>query len=159
MHRIILAFSLCGLLCACTRVDGRQNEKDAGIQQAGRSGDRMQQKTVPGTAHEPRHKTHVRLLRNDVPAAARVSIVGSDGRSYAPVGAAVRKTKRDEPYFYADDSFDVELPAGRVRMNVSGGLETIPQKLTVDAEAAVDLDVRIQHWQDSLRGASGWYSG
>ena len=37
----------------------------------------------------------------------------------------MRQTKRGESYFYADESFDVELPPGRVRMNVSGGLETI----------------------------------
>jgi hypothetical protein len=118
MHRIILAFSLCGLLFACTRLDGIQNEKDAGIRQAGQSGDRAREKAVLGTATAPdlRRKAHVRLLRNEAPAAARVSIVGSDGRSYGPAGAATRKTKRDEPYFYADDSFDVELTAGRVRI-------------------------------------------
>jgi TolB protein len=159
MYRIIVAFSLCGLLCACTGVDDSQNEKDAGIRQAGRSVDRVREKTAFGTtkALDPRRKARVRLLRNDAPAAARVSIVGSDGRSYGPAGAPTRKTKRDEPYFYADDSFDVDLPAGRVRMNVSGGLETIPQMLTVDAEAAIDLEVRMQHWVDMA--ARGWYSG
>jgi hypothetical protein len=35
-------------------------------------------------------------------------------------------------------------------MNVSGGLETIPQMLTLDAEAAIDLDVRMQYWEDMV---------
>ena len=74
--------------------------------------------------------THVQVLRNGAPAAARVSIVGSDGKPYGPVGAAIRKTKRDESYFYADGSFDVKLPPGRARLNFSGGMETIPQTVT-----------------------------
>ena len=57
-----------------------------------------------------------------------------------PSGAAIRKTKRGESYFYADGSFDVELPPGRVRMAVSGGLESIPQTVTLDAEAATEVD-------------------
>ena len=159
MHRTIVAFGLCGLLFACTRLDSGQNERDAGIPRAGRSGDRAREKSVLGTAKAPdsRRKAHVRLFRNDIPAAARVGIVGSDGKSYGPAGAAIRKTKRDEPYFYADDSFDVDLPAGRVRMNISGGLETIPQLLSLATEAALNLDVRMQPWVDMA--ARGWYSG
>ena len=58
----------------------------------------------------------VRLLRKDAPAAARVSVVGSDDKPYAPTGAALRQTKRGESYFYADGLFDVELPPGRARL-------------------------------------------
>ncbi len=95
-----------------------------------------------------RWKAHVRLRRNNAPAAARVSIIGSDNKPYGPVNAAIRKTKRDESYFYADDSFDVDLPPGRVRMNFSGGLETIPQTVTVDAETTTELTVPISPWID-----------
>jgi TolB protein len=56
-----------------------------------------------------------------------------------------------------DDSFDVALSPGRVRMNVTGGLETIPQTVTVDAEADAALTVQMQHWVDMA--ARGWYSG
>ena len=59
------------------------------------------------------HTVHVNLLRENQPAAARVSVVGGDGKPYGPAGAAIRKTKRDESYFYAVDSFDVKLPPGR----------------------------------------------
>ena len=106
---------------------------------------------------DPRRKAHVRLLRNNAPTAARVSIVGSDGKPYGPAGAAIRKTKRDESYFYADDSFDVELPPGRARLNFSGGIETIPQTVTVDAETTTELTVQVQQWIDMA--ARGWYSG
>ena len=106
---------------------------------------------------DPRRKAHVRLLRDDAPAAARVSIVGGDDKPYGPAGAAIRKTKRDESYFYADGSFDVELPPGRARMTVSGGIETIPQTVTLDAETAAELTVPMRPWIDMA--ARGWYSG
>ena len=162
MHRISFAFGLCGLLLACPRLDAQHNDKDAGNRQAGRSaGDPALRKTVTGvdqaSGADTRRRAHVRLVRNDAPAAARVSIAGSDGKPYGPAGAAIRKTKRDESYFYADDAFDVDLPPGRVRMTVSGGLETIPQMVTVDAEAAIELTVPMHHWVDMA--ARGWYSG
>src|SRR3954462_1660476 len=97
MHRMYFALGLSVLLLECPRVEG-----------------------------QTRPKAHVTLLRHNTPAAARVSITGNDGHPVAPTGAAIRKTKRGESYFYADGSFDVELPPGRVRMAVSGGLESIP---------------------------------
>ena len=106
---------------------------------------------------EPRRTAHVRLLRDGAPAAARVSIVGSDGKPYGPVGAAIRKTKRDESYFYADGSFDVKLPPGRALLNVSGGMETIPQTVTLDAGTTRELTVHVKPWIDMA--ARGWYSG
>ncbi len=162
MHQICFAFGLCGLLFCLPRLDGQQTVKDAGNRQAGQSGgDPARPKTVAGagkvSGDDARRPAHVRLLRNNVPAAARVSIAGSDGKPYGPAGAAMRQTKRGESYFYADESFDVELPPGRVRMNVSGGLETIPQVVTVDAEAATELTVPMQPWIDMA--ARGWYSG
>src|SRR5262245_29220087 len=125
MHRSYVALSLCGFLLACPRLDGRQSRDARGIRQE-------------AAAPPWRWNAHVRLLRDGVPGAARVRVVGSDGKSHAPAGAALRETKRGDPYFYAEGAFDVELPPGRVRMNVSGGLETIPQTLAVDAEAATD---------------------
>ena len=100
---------------------------------------------------------HVRLHRDGAPAAARVSIVGSDAKPYGPADAAIRKTKRDEPYFYADGSFDVKLPPGRARLNVSGGMETIPQTVTLDAGTTPELTVHVKPWIDMA--ARGWYSG
>jgi putative heme-binding domain-containing protein len=102
-------------------------------------------------------KARVGLLRNNAPAAARVSILGSDDKPYAPVGAAVRKTKREESYFYADGSFDVTLPRGGARLNVSGGIEAIPQAVIVDTDGAAELTVHVQPWIDMA--ARGWYSG
>ena len=69
---------------------------------------------------DPQRKARVRLVRGSAPTAARVSIVGGDNKPHAPAGAAIRKTKRDESYFYALDRFDVEeLPPGRARARIS----------------------------------------
>ena len=133
MHRIYFAFGLCSLLFASFGSTASKTRRRSGI---GKPDGAAEIRRVPGPPPgrgrrtDRRRNTHVRLLRNNPPAAARVSIAGSDGKPYGPAGAAFRKTKRDESYFYADDSFDVELPPGRVRINVSGGLETIPQTFT-----------------------------
>jgi hypothetical protein len=100
---------------------------------------------------------HIKLVRNNAPAAARVAVIGSDGKSCAPAGAAIRKTKRDESYFYADGSFDVTLPPGRARLNICGGIEVIPQALNVDAGSTTELSVQLPRWIDMA--ARGWYSG
>ena len=160
MNRIDFAFGLCILLLACPRLEGQQDEKDIRNRQAGRSGgDPARARTISDSVKtaDRRRNTNVRLLRNNAPAAARVSIAGSDGKPYGPAGVASRKTKRDESYFYADGSFDVELPPGRVRMKVSGGLETIPRTLTLDDEAVTELTFQIQDWVNMA--ARGWYSG
>jgi TolB protein len=102
-------------------------------------------------------QAHLRLVREGMPAAARVSVVGSDGKPYGPVDVAIRKTKRDESYFYADDSFDVKLPPGQARLKFSGGMETIPQTATLDAGTTTALTVIMKPWINMA--ARGWYSG
>jgi hypothetical protein len=143
MYRTHVALGLCALLIACPRLYGQQSKTTSGTDKA----------DGPST----RQKINVRLLHHNAPAAARVTIVGSDGSSNGPAGASLRKTKRGESYFYADGAFNVELPPGRVRMTVSGGLETIPQVVTVDAGASTELSVPMQPWIDMA--ARGWYSG
>ena len=107
-------------------------------------------------AAEPSLNVHVRLA-GDHRAAARVRIVGSDENPYAPDGAALRKTTRDEAYFYADGSFDVTLPRGPSRLHFSGGIETIPRTVALDATADTELAVHLQPWIDMA--SRGWYSG
>ena len=166
MKRNRLILGLCGLLvcCATNRLDGQQIEKDqlAEHRRAGlNGGDPARGKSLFESdevgCKNPERNLHVTLLQNNAPTAARVSIVGSDGKPYGPSGAAIRKTKRDEPYFYADNSFDVKLPPGRTRLNFSGGIEIIPQSITVDIQTNTDLNVKMQPWIDMA--ARGYYSG
>jgi hypothetical protein len=148
MHRIFLALGLGGLLliCLANSLGGQQVQGEA---PAGPPRDSV-------AATKPRTVT-VKLHFGDAPAAARVRIVGADGKPSGPADAAIRKTKRDEPYFYADGSFDMALPPGRTRMTVSGGVETIPQTVSLEAGAAVELTVPMLRWIDMA--ARGWYSG
>ncbi|WP_165223419.1 CehA/McbA family metallohydrolase [Aquisphaera insulae] len=101
--------------------------------------------------------TRVSLLRDGAPAAARVRIVGSDGRPYGPAGAPLRKTTRGDSYFYADGSFEVDLPPGPARMRVDGGIESVPQELNLDPASPDAQAVRLGRWADLA--ARGWYSG
>jgi TolB protein len=147
MHRIYLALGLGGLLLIgpANSLGGQQVQGEAPAGFPGASG-----------ATKPR-KVTVKLHLGDAPAAARVSIVGGDGKPRGPADAAIRRTKRDEPYFYADGSFDLELPPWRTRMTVSGGVETIPQAVSLEAEAAAELTVPMLRWIDMA--GRGWYSG
>ncbi|WP_422929621.1 CehA/McbA family metallohydrolase [Singulisphaera sp. PoT] len=106
---------------------------------------------------EPQSNVNVSLVRSNAPAAARVSIVGGDGKSHAPEGAAVRQTKRNESYFYADGSFEVKLPEGQAKIELRGGIETIPQTLTIDGGKSTEMRVELKSWIDMA--SRGWYSG
>jgi len=156
MHRIPFAIGLCGLMIVCSASPsvGRQIESDEPV--ASRRAEPVLVDPKPGTGPELK-SVRVKLLRDDAPAAARVSIVGSDGKAYAPTGAAIRKTKRDVSYFYADGSFEVKLPPGRARLEVFGGVETIPQTVSLDPGGDDELPVQSGRWIDMA--ARGWYSG
>jgi hypothetical protein len=58
------------------------------------------------------------------PGAARVYVTGSDGMAYVPRGSISRITAISaEYYFHAQGSFEVQLPAGLVRIEATRGLE------------------------------------
>src|SRR5262249_33710841 len=146
MHRISLAFAVCGFLFVSPYLGGKQAEPDAEKGPAReRETNPARGQTVAGadktSVAAPQRKARVRLMGTGAPASARVSIVASDGKSLAPAGAPIRNTKRGEAYFYAHEVFDVDLPTGRARMNFSGGLETIPQTVTLDTNTATELTV------------------
>ncbi len=111
---------------------------------------------LPVRADPPMHNVKVHLS-GDGPAAARIHILAADGQEYVPDGAAMRKTKTGEAYFYADGSFVVSLPRGNARVRVSGGLEYIPRTIQLDVAADAELTVQQQQWVDMT--SRGWYSG
>ncbi len=100
----------------------------------------------------------VRLIDADgKPTAARVSITDSAGEALAPEGAIVRKSKAGTSYFYADGEFKVAIPNGPAKMLISGGIETIPQAVTITAAKPKPVTVRMKRWIDTA--SRGWYSG
>ncbi|MGE3820324.1 MAG: CehA/McbA family metallohydrolase [Isosphaeraceae bacterium] len=149
MHRIHVVIGLCFLPLLSARLEGGQVAEVAATPSA-RGLDE-----VPGV--DGSRKLRVRLRRDGAPTSARVGVTGSDGKPAAPASAVVRETKRGESYFYADDSFEVELPPGHARLHFSGGIETIPQTITVDVGSTDELTVRLSRWIDMP--ARGWHSG
>lgn len=102
--------------------------------------------------------TRVTILRGNAQAPARVSIRGGDGRPYTPAGFVGRETSRGASYFYTDGSFEAMLPPGQARFEISGGIETIPRTLELDAGEAGEVTVvPTGRWIDMA--ARGWYSG
>ncbi|MEE3371770.1 MAG: CehA/McbA family metallohydrolase [Planctomycetota bacterium] len=89
--------------------------------------------------------------------AARVRVIGSDQKFYAPPDAIVRKTTREKDYFYADNTFAVSVPKGVTHFFFSAGLESIPYHLEMDVQSDGTIPVPINRWIDMR--ARGWYGG
>lgn len=105
----------------------------------------------------PLQTVRVRLTDGEKPAAARVLVLGLDDQPAAPAGSVVRKNSAGESYFYADGEFSVQVPRGEARLSFSGGLETIPVAVHLDATGTTDLPIRLDRWINLAE--RGWYAG
>jgi TolB protein len=101
-------------------------------------------------------KLTVRLLDGQ-PIAARVSVVGSDGKPYASPGSILRQPEGATPYFYADGKFVVTLPPGVARLEFWRGVEYLPARVDVDLQSDAEIAVRLVRWVHLAE--EGWYSG
>lgn len=109
----------------------------------------------------------VLLLEGAQPAAARISVTGSDGRGWAPDDAwrhaddgFDRSERKLEPsYFHARGNATLSLPAGNYRIEVSKGLEyrRVIRNVTVTAGQRRQETVRLSRLLDLP--ARGWWSG
>ena len=102
------------------------------------------------------NKLTVRVLDGQ-PIAARVSVVGSDGKPYAPAGSILRQPEGAAPYFYTDGKFVVTLPPGAARLELWRGVEYLPARVDVDLQSDTEIAVRLVRW--SHLAEQGWYSG
>jgi Tol biopolymer transport system component len=104
------------------------------------------QEVVGGSAfelrsEERRYRRPMGRIRLSLPAPARVSIEGADGRAYAPESswihaddAFVRSGRRFEKhYFHAEGQVEVAVPQGTVSLEVMKGPEFQPERKTVEA--------------------------
>lgn len=92
--------------------------------------------------------------------AARIQLVASDGRSYAPVDGFARVMAVTEThYFHTGGTFEVELPAGSVDITALRGpeFEPVREVVQVAADAATSVTLRVRRSVDMP--ALGWYSG
>jgi hypothetical protein len=109
----------------------------------------------------PTGRLHVTVLGPDGnPTAARIFLRASDGRAYAPAGGFHRVSSATEShYFHAPRAFDVDVPAGRTRVEAMKGFEYQPRGTTVDVPAGATRSVTLRLERLANLPADGWYSG
>jgi TolB protein len=101
------------------------------------------------------------------PTAARVSMLGPDGRSFAPDdawrsaddGFDRRERKFEYGYFHSSGSSSVTVPAGSITLEVSRGPEYRVVRRTVMAAPDSTTVVRVGLERLVDLSAAGWYSG
>jgi len=95
------------------------------------------------------------------PIAARIELVASDGKVYAPTDAFVRTTTQSEmrKVFHSRGSFEVELPLGRASLLAVKGFETWPEQRQVDVKAGQVTSVVLPMRRMTDMTPRGWYSG
>lgn len=124
-----------------------------------RSGDRELTAEVSFDVR-PLVNLQVRLVDEDgSAAAARVYLTGSDGLAYAPRGHIGRITSMSaEYYFHAEDSFNMDLPAGRTTIEATRGpeYELVSQSVDLAPGKPAPMRLALKRWENMA--AKGWYS-
>lgn len=103
----------------------------------------------------------VRVLAGDTgqPTAARVHLTAADGRFYAPTDAYARVSGAGDRMFHVPGPFQLDVPAGKVSLDVVKGFEFVPQRVeaAVDAGQVAHMTVTLPRVTDM--SAKGWFSG
>jgi TolB protein len=109
----------------------------------------------------PTGRVRVRVLGSDArPMPARVSVLASDGRGYAPDGAFHRAMMVfDHHYFHTTGDAEIEVPAGRATVEALRGWEYRPGSATVDVPAGGVQTATITLERLVDLPARGWYAG
>lgn len=122
-------------------------------------------RAVPPGARRAQKATgrlRVRVVNGDgrvVP--ARIQLVASDSRAYAPDDGFARVTAVSEThYFHTPGEFEVTVPAGLVTVEALRGFAYVPASGHVDVPAGDtrSLDLALRR-PISQPGLAGWYSG
>ncbi len=119
---------------------------------------------VPITARRsrvPTGRVRIRVIGPDgkvMP--ARIQLLASDGRSYAPDGGFHRVISITEThYFQTMGEDEVELPVGRASIEAMRGWEYRPHTVNVDVRAGSTATAEIHLTRLMNLPARGWYSG
>lgn len=94
-----------------------------------------------------------------LPAAARIYLTGSDGLAYAPRGSSSRiAAMRAEYFFHAEDSFEIELPAGETLIEAARGQEyrLTSDRIVLEAGRPAEAALRLARWTDQTQ--AGYWS-
>jgi hypothetical protein len=90
---------------------------------------------------------------------SRVHLTASDGKFYAPADAYARVSSQGDFLFHHPGSFRLEVPAGRLSLDVVKGFEFHPKTATIEIEAGEVRDVTLSLERLTDLSARGWYSG
>jgi TolB protein len=123
-----------------------------------------EQRTVTITARRWKRPTGVLNVRvmdasQGSETSSRVHLVASDGKAYAPPDAYARVSGSGDRMFHTPGPFRLELPVGKVTMDIVKGFEFVPAKseATVTAGEVTTINVPLERLTDM--SAKGWYSG
>jgi hypothetical protein len=91
--------------------------------------------------------------------AARVHLAAADGKTYVPTDAYSRVSGAGDRVFHTPGPFRVDVPAGKVTMDVVKGFEFVPAKVeaTVAAGEVTTISIALERLTDM--SAKGWYNG
>ena len=99
-------------------------------------------------------------LRIALSDAARVTVVGADGRAYAPRGIFRRIVSYTEThYFHAAGEFSLELPPGPATVRIKRGVEYRPWERRLEVRSGAETRVEAQLERFTNLRERGWMSG
>ena len=99
-------------------------------------------------------------LRIALSDAARVTVVGADGRAYAPRGMFRRIVSYTEThYFHAAGEFSLELPPGPATVRIKRGVEYRPWERRLEVRSGAETRVEAQLERFTNLRERGWMSG
>ncbi len=93
------------------------------------------------------------------PVPSRIHLAAADGKFYTPADAYARITASGDRVFHHRGEFRLELPVGKVRIEVVKGFEYTPEKTGIEirADEVSRLTVSLQRVVNMA--AKGWYGG
>lgn len=113
---------------------------------------------------QPMSVVRVRIVdeKSGKPSPARISGAASDGKLYAPGDAYVfnaRLASGLKRIFYTHGSYEVEIPAGKLSIDVTKGFEYLPVHKELDIRPGETRDIRMTLRPKTDMAARGWYNG
>lgn len=91
---------------------------------------------------------------------ARIMLQASDGRSYTQDGGFHRMTPATRTHYqHSNGMFEIEVPAGKTRLEAMHGFEYLPTMVSVDVPAGEVTEVNLRLRRIDEPRARGWYSG
>jgi hypothetical protein len=94
------------------------------------------------------------------PTIARVYLTGSDGLAYAPHGSSSRISAMSAEYFFhAEDTFEIDMPAGETLIEATRGQEyrLSSQRVALEPGKPAEATLRLERWANMT--ARGFWSG